>query len=70
MSRVASLRPNVLLSLLRSQACMSTDATSVAEKVLKAANLQAGSILLLLCILVCVFSVIDAELIIWVPKGF
>jgi len=44
MSRAASLRPHGLLSLLRPQACISTDATSAAEKVLKAAKLQPGTI--------------------------
>jgi hypothetical protein len=49
MSRVGSLRPRGLLALLRTQACMSTDAFSAAEKVLKAANLQPGSFDLASC---------------------
>ena len=49
MSRVGSLRPRGVLALLRTQACMSTDASSAAEKVLKAANLQPGSFDLASC---------------------
>lgn len=45
MSRVASIRPHRLLPLVRLHACMSTEATSLAEKVLLAAKVQAGSIL-------------------------
>ncbi|XP_024401076.1 uncharacterized protein [Physcomitrium patens] len=45
MSRVASIRPHRLLPLVRLHACMSTEATSLAEKVLLAAKVQAGDVL-------------------------